>query len=56
MQNETIQDIIDYDNYESELPPINKFKKVTEQDIKSIIMSKPSKFCELDRLLTPLLK
>ena len=55
MQNENIKDIIDY-NYENELSPMNRFKKLTEQDIKSIIMSMPLKFCEFDRLLTPLLK
>ena len=56
MQNENIQDIVDYNNYESELQPMNKFKTFTEKDIKSIIMSMSTKSCELDRLPTPLLK
>ena len=56
MNEEGIQEIINYENYRTDLTLLNEFSLLSEDNVKSIITSMSSKYCELDNLSVPLLK
>ena len=45
-----IQEIINYENYRTDLTPLNEFSLLSEDDVNSIVISMSSKYCELHSL------
>ena len=47
---EKFEEVINYENNENGIPSMNAFKILSEDNVKTIIMSMSFKYCELDTL------